>query len=149
MPLHELETPVEGGVVGIEGAGVIGAEFDVEELPPATDDISAPSTPAEIIVNPNALKAMRTSGAEVQPPLSLYSDRPRTTLTLVLHVNVGGEVTRVELLKSSGNPKLDANVSSTLETWRFHPWMDQGSAVAGRPPMNLMILNSPNGGESQ
>ena len=142
-PPQESGAPIEGGVGGAEADGVPGALGRINEEPtPLTDDTAARSAPIELIVSPNALKAMRIAGAEVQPPLSLYAGRPRTTLALVLHVDANGEVTRVEVPRSSGNPELDANVSATVETWRFQPWMDRGRAVPVRTAMTFIFVGS-------
>lgn len=139
-----LSPPFEGGVVGNEGEGVIGSDAGVvEEPPPLVEPARAPPPPSEIIVNPSALQAMRTHGVEVQPPPSLYADRPRTTLAVMLHVSAGGKVTRVEVMKSSGNPELDANVRSTVQTWRFRPWTDQGRAVPVRTGMTFIFVTQP------
>jgi protein TonB len=137
-----LLPPIEGGVVGGKAEGVLGADAGiVEELPPMVEAAPTPPPPSEIIVNPGALQAMRTSGADVRPPPSMYSDRPRTTLALMLHVSAGGKVTRIEVMKASGNPELDAYVRSTVETWRFRPWTDQGRAVPVRTGMTFIFVN--------
>jgi protein TonB len=142
-PLHETGQPIEGGMVGGEANGMAGAEAGLAAEPPPAVDTSPAPVPTELIVMPSALEAMRTSGAEVQPPASLYTDRPRTTLTLVLHVDAGGRVARVEILKSSGNPELDANVRSTVETWRYRPWMHQGRAVPVSTGMTFNFVGRP------
>jgi protein TonB len=51
-----------------------------------------------------------------------------------LHIDARGSVTRVELLRSSGHPRLDAAAVEALSRWKFLPARKDGHAVACRVP---------------
>jgi protein TonB len=123
-----------GGTIGGVAGGVIGG-------PPAAAPPPPPAT--VLVVTAAALQAQRIAGIQVQPPPELYAGQARTTLTVMLHVQAGGAVSRVELLRSSGIPELDSYVRSTLETWRFQPWMEQGRAVPVRAPITFNFVSQP------
>lgn len=128
-----VEAGVEGGVTGGLPAGVPGPTPD-----------SAPTLPVTArIVQPDVLKGLRISGAEVLPPPDLYAGAPRMAVTVALLVDAGGSVTRVEVLRSSGNPELDDYVRSSLRSWRFRPWMEQGRAAPIKSTLTFIFVNQP------
>ncbi len=133
------EGPPEVGDVEIGDArgglpgGIPGAPPAMATSPPA----------AELAVHATALGELRIGGEDVVPPPGLYAGAPRTTLTVVLHVDAGGSVSRVEVARSSGNPALDEHVRSALATWRFRPWMEQGRALPVRAPITFNFVNRP------
>lgn len=123
-----MEGDTEGGLPG----GVAGAE----------PSAPIPSPAEALVLEPGILMSQRTHGADVLPSPELYAGIPRATVTVVLHVNAGGSVTRVEVLRSSGVPELDAEVRSTLSTWRYRPWMTQGRATPVRTVMTFNFIGS-------
>jgi protein TonB len=47
-----------------------------------------------------------------------------------IHVDAGGGVTRVEIERSSGHPRLDDAARVALATWRFRPCTIDGAPAA-------------------
>jgi len=122
---------IEGGTLGGLPAGVLGSTPD-----------PAPALPATArIVQPDVLKGLRVSGAEVLPPPELYAGAPRMTVIVMMHVDAGGSVTQVELLRSSGNPELDNYVRASLRSWRFRPWMEQGRVTPIKSTLTFIFVN--------
>jgi TonB family protein len=128
-----IDGGIEGGVVGGPAAGVIGATLSPAPPPPTT----------ERIVQPDVLKGLRISGADVIPPPHLHAHAHRVVVAVALHVNAGGTVTGVELMRSSGNRELDDYVISGVQSWHFRPWTEQGRAVPIQSGITFVFVNRP------
>ena len=53
----------------------------------------------------------------------------RGRVVLAVHIDARGLVTQVDILRSSGSPRLDAAARDTLMRWRYHPALRNGQAV--------------------
>ena len=139
-----VEGGVEGGVPGGVVGGVLGGEKDTRPVPTPT-----PAPVAPKVVPPTVLETQKISGAI--PPLpptvkdaafSALGNQPGM-LTAIFKVCIGGDgnMSQVNLIKSSGAPALDEFIKSNLRTWRYRPYMINGKAtpICGTKVFNLRL----------
>lgn len=132
VEMVEIEGDSEGfGVAG----GAMGGLTDGVPVPgdvaQATSE-SAPvgaAPPVPIVVDASSLNAMRTHGSSALTyPEHLRAPGRRMVLVRV-HVDTHGEVANLDVIKSSGDPRLDAHVIEAMRRWQFAPWMENGRPV--------------------
>ncbi len=116
---------------------------EAAQAPPPMPDVAPPirSAPASIrlgdgiaaphVDNPLDFVTADPDVRNVAPeyPLEAARRRERGLVRLALHVDVTGKVTAVEIVQSSGSPRLDEAARKTLSTWRFRPAFKDGHAV--------------------
>lgn len=87
---------------------------------PSPSQSATPARPADYLANPN-------------PPYPALSKRlgEEGTVRLNILVNPDGSVAQLELLESSGHPRLDRSAMTTVQSqWKFEPARQGGTAVA-------------------
>jgi len=118
----------EGGVAGGVVGGVVGA-------PPPPPPPPPPPQPPQL-VPPTALEASRIAGDKMIHPDEVTamdiqrSGKDRVIGSFKVCITVGGEVSSVNMVKSTGFPNYDNKITSTIRgTWRYHPFNVNGKAV--------------------
>ena len=92
----------------------------------------APTTAGTQVVTPQALRALRISGADdLQPDAATAAamTAPRAVASVKLCVDTAGAVAGAQLIKSSGSPAWDAEILEGMRAWRFRPFLVNGRAV--------------------
>ncbi|MCW3476838.1 energy transducer TonB [Limobrevibacterium gyesilva] len=95
---------------------------------------------ARILERDPHLRPAQAAGGNPPPPYPLEAARrgEQGTVTLRIHVGASGLATLVEVVKSSGSPRLDRAARDTIASrWRFKPAMRDGQAVADVFDMNV------------
>ncbi len=113
------------------------------QAPPPTPQIAPPMRPAP----PSIRLGDGVAAPPVQAPLEFVTADPdarnvapeypleaarrheRGLVKLALHIDVAGKVTAVEIVQSSGSPRLDEAARKTASTWHFRPAFKDGRAV--------------------
>jgi TonB family protein len=127
----------DGDVLAMEGVATDGVEGGPVSayMPPL------PTTTAEAVtLAPDVLSGLRISGENPVPPSEWYGTQERMVVTVAVEVDAAGRVTRVQLLKRSGNDRLDELVMNTLMTWRYRPWAVDGRFVPVRSSISLIFV---------
>jgi protein TonB len=92
------------------------------------DGIAAP--PAEIFDQFSFLEAgPDAKNTAPEYPLEAARRREEGEVVLALHIDAQGKVVRVEILHSSGSPRLDQAAQRQLGTWHYRPAIKDGVAV--------------------
>ena len=118
----------EGGVAGGVVGGVVGA-------PPPPPPPPPPPTPPQL-VPPTALEASRIAGEKDIRPDTVTateinrSGKDRVVGSFKICITVGGEISTVNMVKSTGFASYDSKISSTIRgSWRYRPFNVNGKAV--------------------
>jgi protein TonB len=118
----------EGGVAGGVVGGVVGA-------PPPPPPPPPPPTPPQI-VPPTMLEGQRIAGEKLIRPDEVTtmeinrSGKERVVGSFKLCLSVGGVVTSVTMVKSTGFPAYDAKINNTIHSeWRYRPYNVNGKPV--------------------
>jgi protein TonB len=118
----------EGGVAGGVVGGVVGA-------PPPPPPPPPPPTPPQI-VPPTMLEGSRIAGEKMIRPDEVTateigrSGKDRVVGSFKLCLTVGGEISSVTMVKSTGFPAYDSKISNTIHgEWRYRPYNVNGKAV--------------------
>ena len=94
--------------------------IEAAEAAPPPSQPATPARPADYLANP-------------KPPYPALSKRlgEEGTVRLNILVNPDGSVAQLELLESSGHPRLDRSAMATVRSqWKFEPARQGGRAVA-------------------
>lgn len=94
--------------------------IEVAQAAPSPPQPATPARPADYLANP-------------KPPYPALSKRlgEEGTVRLNILVNPDGSVAQLELLESSGHPRLDRSAMTTVRSqWKFEPARRGGRAVA-------------------
>jgi TonB family protein len=95
-----------------------------------------PPPPAPVIVAPSALNANRISGTTNIVPddatrAAMVKDkRARLLASVKLCVKETGDITGVNVVKSSGYPAYDKRISDAVAAWKYRPYMVNGKPTA-------------------
>lgn len=89
-----------------------------------------PAPPAEI-TDPLSFVTAGPDALNVAPeyPIEAARRREQGAVSLALHIDATGAVAEVEVLRSSGSPRLDAAAREALAKWHFRPAFKDGAAV--------------------
>lgn len=110
--------------------------------------VPVPANSVPVPANSVPVPANSTPGAQQQTPRPLASNRPPNypaeaiadrlegTTTLRATVGPGGQVTRLEIARSSGSAVLDRAAMSAVALWRFEP---ETESVRERVPRRVLI----------
>jgi periplasmic protein TonB len=92
----------------------------------------APAAKAPVVASQMPSSDADHADTQYRHPLPSISTRLGESGKVMVRVQVGtdGKVLQVQLLKSSGFPRLDENALATVVRWRFKPGMQGGTAVA-------------------
>ncbi len=92
----------------------------------------APAAKAPAVASQLPISDADHADTQYRHPLPSISTRLGESGKVMVRVQVGtdGKVLQVQLLKSSGFPRLDDNALATVVRWRFKPGMQGGIAVA-------------------
>jgi periplasmic protein TonB len=118
---------VVGGVLGGVEGGVLGGVGDAPPPPPRAQEPQ--------IVPQVALEQQRIAGEKnILPPdevrLQLRRDgKDRVVAVVKMCLNASGNVSDLKLLKSSGYDAYDRKIRSTMQGWRYRPFMVNSKAV--------------------
>jgi protein TonB len=127
-----VEGGVEGGVVG----GVVGGDLNgVMGAPPPPPPPPPPPAPPQN-VPPTLLEGSRIAGEKNISPDDVTkteiqrSGKDRIIGSFKLCLTVGGAISNVSMLKSTGFPAYDTKIQGKMRNeWRYKPYMVNGKAV--------------------
>jgi TonB family protein len=141
------EKPLDDAPPG-DGKGKIGSDepiFGKCENPPCGLDEQkkdepkpeAPPPPPVVkkpkIVRPHDLEHIRTSGetqvhpSDVDKMTMIRAGNPRATAQFLLCIDERGAVASVKMQRSSGYSDYDARLTAAIQTWRYRPYMQDGT----------------------
>jgi TonB family protein len=124
----ESDDGVDGGEDGGKNGGIIGGLPDLGKAPPPPPPVV--EKPRDVA--PQALKSRRLEGEEqIQPPDEVRNQIRRDGKTMVttvmkICINVGGGVSSVKQLKSSGYDAYDEKIKAKMRGWRYQPFTVNG-----------------------
>ena len=127
---------VEGGEVGGVAGGVVGGDMNgVAGAPPPPPPPPPPPAPPQN-VPPTLLEGSRISGEKMIVPDDVTkteiqrSGKDKLIGSFKLCINVGGEVTSVNMLKSTGFGAYDSKIQQKMRgEWKYRPYAVNGKAV--------------------
>ena len=120
-----VEGGVAGGVVGGEIGGVIGSPTPPPPPPPAPPQN----------VPPTLLEGSRIRGDKNIVPNDVTkteiqrSGKDKIVGSYKLCISIGGDVTTISQLKSTGFPAYDSKIQGEMRNWGYRPYMVNGKAV--------------------
>src|SRR4051812_4134631 len=126
---------VEGGEVGGVAGGVVGGDMNgVVGAPPPPPPPPPPAPPQN--VPPTLLEGSRIAGEKMIVPDDVTkteiqrSGKDKIIASFKLCINLSGEVTGVNMLKSSGFPAYDQKIQGKMRgEWKYRPYAVNGKAV--------------------
>ncbi len=126
---------VEGGVEGGVAGGVVGGDLNgVMGAPPPPPPPPPPAPPTN--VPPTLLEGSRIAGEKMISPDDVTkteisrSGKDRIVGSFKLCLTVGGAISSVNMLKSTGFPAYDNKIQNKMRNeWRYKPYMVNGKAV--------------------
>ena len=122
-----VEGGVAGGVVGGTLGGVVGGAAPPPPPPPP------PAPPQN--VPPTALEQSRIAGEKMIQPDEvtnteiIRSGKSKLVGSFKLCLNALGNVSLVQMLKSTGFPAYDNKIQTEMHSWRYRPFMVNGAAA--------------------
>ncbi len=127
---------VEGGEIGGVAGGVVGGDINgVAGAPPPPPPPPPPPAPPQN-VPPTLLEGSRIAGEKMIVPDDVTkteiqrSGKDKIIASFKLCINTGGEVTSVNMLKSSSFPAYDNKILTKMRTeWKYRPYAVNGRAV--------------------
>jgi TonB family protein len=127
-----MTTAMTAGTSSPSAVGPADATADAT-TPSARVLADAASTPQN--VPPNVLEALRISSTKLIVPADddkrafAKSKREKMVASVKLCVDTSGNVSGLQLLKSSGFARYDAKLLREMAAWRYSPFMAQGNAA--------------------
>jgi periplasmic protein TonB len=121
----------EGGE-GTGGDGVAAEGIALPQAPPPPPPPPPPAPPA--VVAPTALEQMRVAGEKLIVPDDVTkteisrSGKSKLVTTYKICINVNGDVSQVNMLKSSGFPSYDSKIQREMRGWKYRPFSVDGQA---------------------
>jgi TonB family protein len=112
----------------LAGAASLSWAGDVP-APPAPPKAPAPPAPPAPPAAPADMDVSYRRLAPPQYPADALAERKQGTVLLQLVVDTGGDVDSIEVVRSSGDARLDEAAKSTVMTWTFNPARRSGKAV--------------------
>ena len=145
-PKEEEKGQVDGDVNGVEGGvagGVVGGDLNgVMGAPPPPPPPPPPPAPPTNVA-PTMLEGSRISGEKEIGPDEVHtateinrSGKTQIVGSFKLCLTIGGEISSVNMLKSTGFPKYDSKIQNTIRgEWRYKPYAVNGrrSCPCARP----------------
>ncbi|MBL9019412.1 MAG: hypothetical protein JNL83_34810 [Myxococcales bacterium] len=127
---------VEGGEIGGVAGGVVGGDINgVVGAPPPPPPPPPPPAPPQN-VPPTLLEGSRVAGDKMIVPDDVTkteiqrSGKDKIIGSFKLCINAGGEVTSVNMLKSTGFPAYDSKITGKMRgEWKYRPYAVNGKAV--------------------
>lgn len=134
----EPEPPVRARVLD----WIVGHPFEIGTVSPepatlTTTPASAPTPPVASLEPPPALPRRVSEPAPLSTPRPEYPRLSRRageegSVLCRLQLGADGNVLGVEVVESSGHPRLDQAALQALAGWRFEPRREDGAPVAAR-----------------
>ncbi len=122
---------IEGEGDGGDSDGVATEGIALPQAPPPPPP---PPPPPHAVVAPTALEQMRIAGEKLIVPDDVTkteisrSGKTKLVATYKICINVNGDVSQVNMLKSSGFPSYDSKISREMRAWKYRPYSVDGQA---------------------
>jgi periplasmic protein TonB len=93
-----------------------------------------PPPPPPQVVAPTTLEQMRIAGERLIVPDDVTkteisrAGKNKLVTTYKICINVSGDVSQVNMLKSSGFPQYDSKISREMKNWKYRPFTVDGQA---------------------
>jgi len=141
-PRRDAPAPLDGDQPSSGDAGTVDTPTPLVMLPPPSPPRE--TTTAKPVAPPRSASVSRPAGGRVgsrtaiiqrgnnRPPIyppALLHQRIEGTVLLELHISPEGTVTRVVILRSSGQPMFDAAAVNAAQTWQGEPAVIDGEPV--------------------
>ncbi len=129
-----------------KGGGIVNVSYPFF-FSPALPPVPPPPkpTPGSLVVPLVQLEATRISGAaQILPPprvATLIGKSQKKNISVVkMCLTSGGHVGAVSMLKSSGYPAYDSKILKRMRSWKYRPYMLNGSAVPVCTTVSFIFL---------
>ena len=139
----------------VESAGIEGGEYveggSVEDILDSPLPPPPPPPPELRIVPPTLLEKNRIAGSiTIEPDAATKaaiakSGKDRVVGSVKLCIDVAGVVSRALTLKSTGFVDYDTKLLTATRSWKYSPWMDNGSAVPACTAVTFIYYTSARG----
>ncbi len=123
---------IEGEGEGGDSDGVATEGIALPSAPPPPPP--PPPPPAPPLVAPAPLAHMRIAGEKMITPDDVTkteisrSGKTKLLTTYKICINVSGDVSQVNMLKSSGFPSYDSKISREMKSWKYRPYSVDGQS---------------------